>query len=112
VLRQRVWLLGREVDDDGTLDVQWYAADGRPMGDRWHAEGGRLLQMALAPTDGSAGGALVVVNGTSEAVEVTLPGAGGRLLWDSTDERPHAAEEVVAGTVTVPATSLRVYTTT
>ena len=44
VLRQRVWALGRQVHDDGTRDMEWYAADGNPMGDR-RAQGGRLVQL-------------------------------------------------------------------
>ncbi|WP_307835895.1 glycogen debranching protein GlgX [Phycicoccus sonneratiae] len=112
VLRRRVWLLGRPVDDDGTLDVQWYAADGLPMGDRWHGEGTRLLQMALAPAEGAPDGALLVVNGTDREVEVTLPhGTSARLLWDSADERPRADDEPVSGAVTLAPTSLRVYAT-
>ncbi|MGG5258397.1 glycogen debranching protein GlgX [Phycicoccus avicenniae] len=112
VLRQRVWLTGREVDDDGTLDVQWYAADGLPMGGRWQDEGARVLQMALAPVEEDGQGALLVVNGSTRPVEVRLPeGTTGRLAWDSADERPRDLGDPESGPVTVAPTSLRVYVT-
>ena len=31
-LRQRVWALGRQVHDDGSRDMEWFAADGTAMG--------------------------------------------------------------------------------
>ena len=113
VLRQRVWALGRQVHDDGTRDMEWYAADGTPMGDRW-TQGGRLVQLYVAGAWMGWDSALLVVNGGVEDVEVTLPEAPGvttyRLLWDSTWSRPRdGGDPVVPGPVTVGATSLRVY---
>ena len=113
VLRQRVWALGRQVHDDGTRDMEWYAADGTPMGDRW-TQGSRLVQLYVAGAWMGWDSALLVVNGGVEDVEVTLPGAPGvttyRLLWDSTWSRPRdGGDPVVPGPVTVGATSLRVY---
>jgi isoamylase len=117
-LRQRTWRLGHPVDEHGTLDLEWYAEDGRPMGDRWGESGRRLVQMRhAAPADGEPG-ALVVVNGAPEPAEVVMPNGavtgGYRLLWDSdwsrppagADEQPEVAPEE---TVVVPATSIRVY---
>ena len=113
VLRQRVWALGRQVHDDGTRDMEWYAADGTPMGDRW-TQGSRLVQLYVAGAWMGWDSALLVVNGGVEDVEVTLPEAPGvttyRLLWDSTWSRPRdGGDPVVPGPVTVGATSLRVY---
>jgi glycogen operon protein len=118
VLRQRTWSLGRPVDDEGTLDLEWYADDGHRMGDRWSDPGRRLVQMRLAPQSPGEPGALVVVNGGPEAVDVTLPratsGAGYELVWDSDWERPPAAPPddpplPQHACVSVPATSIRVY---
>ena len=44
MLRQRVWALGRQVHEDGSADMEWYAADGQPMGDRWGARRPRSTQ--------------------------------------------------------------------
>ncbi|HEX6918414.1 MAG TPA: glycogen debranching protein GlgX, partial [Phycicoccus sp.] len=118
VLRQRTWSLGRPVDDEGTLDLEWYADDGHRMGDRWSDPGRRLVQMRLAPQSPGEPGALVVVNGGPDAVDVTLPratsGAGYELVWDSDWERPPAAPPddpplPQHACVSVPATSIRVY---
>ena len=114
VLRARSWALGRPTGVDGALDVEWFGRDGAPMGERWDGPGSRVLQMLLAaPTAGDAG-ALVVVNGTDDDVEVSLvPPPGGRtaaLAWDSARERPEEPAAVDAGaTVMVPGGSLRLY---
>ena len=112
-LRQRVWAMGRQVHDDGTRDMEWYAADGAPMGDRW-AEGHRLVQLYVAGAWMGWDSALLVVNGGVHDVEVTLPTAPGaeayRLLWDSTWPRPRdGGDPMSPGPVTVGATSLQVY---
>jgi glycogen operon protein len=59
--------------------------------------------------------ALVVLNGGAKEVEVVLPAQPGtigyRLLWDSAWETPRdPGDDLASGAVTVPATSLRVYT--
>ncbi len=118
VLRQRTWALGRPVDEHGTLDLEWYAADGHPMGDRWSDPGRRVVQMRLAPLYDDGPGALVVANGGPGSAEVTLPdGAAARgyvLLWDSAWARPpHDTDPPTTALphdpVDVPATSIRVY---
>ena len=113
-LRQRVWALGRQVHDDGSRDMEWYAADGTAMGSRWDHPGTRVVQMYVAGAWMGAESALVVVNGGAHEHEVTLPAAPGvtayRLLWDSDWERPRPPARAQApGPVTVAGTSLRVY---
>ncbi|PKW25992.1 glycogen debranching protein GlgX [Phycicoccus duodecadis] len=120
VLRQRTWLLGRDVDGDGTPDIGWFGADGTPMGERWHDARSRVLQMALAAPAPCEPGALLVLNGSSDAAEVTLPappaGARHRLRWDSAHDRPQvdagSTEDVAApARVTVAPGTLRLYAT-
>jgi glycogen operon protein len=113
-LRQRVWALGRQVHDDGSRDMEWYAADGTAMGNRWDHPGTRVVQMYVAGAWMGAESALLVVNGGAHEHEVTLPTAPGitayRLLWDSDWERPQPATRAhVPGPVKVAGTSLRVY---
>jgi glycogen operon protein len=113
-LRQRVWALGRQVHDDGSRDMEWYAADGGPMAERW-SDGHRVLQLFVAGAWMGWDSALLVVNGSTDDVEVTLPAAPGvatyRLLWDSAWERPQeGGEDRAPGPVAVAATTLRVYT--
>ncbi|MGL4175130.1 MAG: glycogen debranching protein GlgX, partial [Dermatophilaceae bacterium] len=118
VLRQGTWALGRPVDERGTLDMQWYAADGRPMGERWSEAGRDVVQLSVAARMPGEESALVVVNGGADDVDVHLPQPGGvstyRLLWDSAAPRPPEGltTSEQSGQVSVPATSLRVYAAT
>ncbi|MGL5815990.1 MAG: glycogen debranching protein GlgX [Phycicoccus sp.] len=115
VLRQRAWALGRPVEPHGTLDMQWYAGDGRPMGERWSEVGRQVLQMLVAARVPGEDSALLVVNGGPDDVEVRLPRLGGvlsyRMLWDSAGPRPPEDPPLPRppGRVAVPAISLRVY---
>ena len=113
-LRQRVWALGRQVHDDGTRDMEWYAADGHLMGHRWDDPGVRVVQMYVAGA--WLGGRLGARRRQRRARRGRgdAPAAPGvtayRLLWDSAWERPQPdAAEHAPGAVTVAATSLRVY---
>ncbi|MEO7423291.1 MAG: glycogen debranching enzyme GlgX, partial [Ornithinibacter sp.] len=113
-LRQRIWAIGRRVHDDGTLDMDWFAADGDPLSDRWSDTSARVVQMYVAGGWVGQESALVVVNGSLEDVEVTLPAVTDitayRLLWDSTWTRPHGPTDPAApGPVVVGGSSLRVY---
>ena len=116
-LRQNVWALGRQVHDDGTRDMEWYAADGTLMGHRWDDPGVRVVQMLVEGGWLGAASALVVVNGGADDAEVVLPQppahtTGYRLLWDSAWERPEEVGAAVPpGPATVSAVSLRVYAT-
>ena len=114
VLRQREWALGTPVHDDGSLDMEWYAADGRPMEDRWTRPGERVLQMFVAGAWLGVHSALLVVNGTRDDVEVTLPAPAGitayQLLWDSAEERPgEAGAPRPPGPALLAATTLQLY---
>ena len=114
-LRQRVWALGRQVHDDGSRDMEWYAADGTAMGERWDDPGTRVVQMYVAGAWMGAESALVVVNGGAHEHEVTLargtrrhgvPAALGQRRGAPAAGR---ASRSRPGPVTVPGTSLRVY---
>ena len=91
-LRQRVWALGRQVHDDGSRDMEWYAADGARDGPGMGRPGTRVVQMYVDGAWMGADSALVVVNGSAHQHEVTLPrrpasrhtGCSGT----ATDERP------------------------
>ena len=112
-LRQRVWALGQQVHDDGSRDMEWYGADGEPMGERW-AEGHRVVQLYVAGAWMGWDSALLVLNGSITEVEVRLPAAPGatayRLLWDSAWERPRdAGAPHPPGPVALAATTLRIY---
>ena len=115
VLGQRSFFTGRPAHQDGSADLQWFAADGQPTSDgTWDDPHTRTLTMFL---DGSRVGGeslLIVFHGGAQRAEVTLPergeGAAYRLLWDSAWERPRTCSETVdAGPVTVTAASIRVY---
>jgi isoamylase len=109
-LRQRTWALGEPVDEHGTLDLEWFGEDGRPMGERWSEPGRRVVLMRHAAPEGVEHGALVVVNGGTHAVEVLLPdGAATRgytLLWDSDDARP--SDDLGRGSLVAPESVVRV----
>ncbi len=122
VLRRRVWSVGRQVHDDGpatSSGIRGRLPRGQSVG-RPGPAGGADGPRGVPPTDvgfddGSEGAtALVVVNGAGDDAEVTLPAVPGvtayRLLWDSVWERPaQNGEDRAPGVVTVPATSLRIY---
>jgi glycogen operon protein len=113
-LRQRQFFGIRPPHTDGTLDLGWFAADGRPMDDgRWHDPHARVLQAFVhgAPVD--ADSLLLVLCGAPHDTAVALPGPpwadGYELLWDSADERPTVRPEPVSGVQRVRALSLRLY---
>ncbi len=113
-LRQRVWALGRQVHDDGSRDMEWYAADGEPMAERW-SDGHRVLQLFVAGAWMGWDSALLVVNGSTDDVRGDaargarrhdLPAAVGQRLGASAGGWRGPG----AGAVAVAATTLRVYT--
>ena len=94
--------------------MEWYAADGEPVGGRWSDPTVRMVQMYVAGGWMGEESALVVVNGSTEAAEVRLPAVAGitayRLLWDSAWARPDGdSGPAPPGLVMVAGSSLRVY---
>jgi glycogen operon protein len=115
VLRQRTFFSGRQLREDGSTDLAWFAGDGAPMGHRWDGPATDVIQALYNGAGLSCESVLLTLNGSVLPVEVTLPRAPGTaayvLLWDSSDDRPTpAGEPVGAGTVvTMPATSMRAW---
>src|SRR3954454_2977769 len=115
VLRQRAFFSGRQVHSDGSTDLAWFAADGRPVAERWDGPAVDVLQALYNGAWLSHRSVLVVVNGSARAADVTLPVAPGttayRLLWDSADDRPaDPGAAIAAGTsTTMQAASMRVW---
>jgi glycogen operon protein len=115
-LRQRTWAEGREVHEDGSIDLAWYGADGHLMND-WASRGNRTLQMLVNGAWLGHESVLVVFHGGLHEQRLRLPETPGlcayRLLWDSVWERPQrggasrAAEEII-----LPPLSLRAYAVT
>jgi glycogen operon protein len=93
VLRQRTFFTGREVHEDGSMDLAWFGADGTPMHNgQWEDPSTRTLLMLLNGAWIGHESLLVLLHGGAQAATVTLPTVPGltayELLWDSTDERP------------------------
>jgi glycogen operon protein len=106
VLRQRAFYSGKHSRADGSVHLAWFAADGRPMDERWDGPAETVLQGLY---DGAALGqqsVLLVVNGSARPVDVTLPSTpevtAYELLWDSADERPSRAGDPTAAGTCVP----------
>ncbi|MCA0337427.1 MAG: glycogen debranching protein GlgX [Actinobacteria bacterium] len=113
-LRQRTWSLGRQVHDDGSMDLAWFGADGWAMDGGWHDPWSRTLQMLVNGAWLGRQSVLVVLHGGIHDVEVRLPDVPGltayRLLWDSVWERPQeAGAPRPPGPVTVAPLSLQVW---
>ena len=114
VLRPRSFFTGREVHDDGSMDLAWFSAEGKPMENgHWEDPATRTLQMLLNGACFSHDSVLLVLHG-GDAGTVrlpTLPGfAAYELLWDSTHERPNTTETTMhAGPVEIGPACIRVY---
>ena len=119
VLRQRTFFTGREVHEDGSMDLAWFGAHGEPMDNKhWEDPATRTLQMLLNGAWIGQTSVLVVLHG-GEAGTVTLPAVPGlmayELVWDSTDERPQTRAEQAPtgpGPVQIGPTCVRVYRVT
>ena len=115
-LRQRTWAEGREVHEDGSIDLAWFGANGHPMHD-WSSPENRTLQMLVNGAWLGHESVLVMLHGDLYERQVRLPAAPGlsayRLLWDSVWERPQHGDTVRAGEdVTMAPLSLRTYAVT
>ena len=115
VLGQRSFFTVRPLRLDGLVDLQWFAADGLPMGNgTWDDPHTRTLSMFLDGTHVGGESLLIIFHGGAQSAEVTLPargeGATYRLLWDSAWELPRASKDMLmAGPVTLTEASIRVY---
>jgi glycogen operon protein len=115
VLRQRTFFSGREVHEDGSMDLAWFAADGTPMHNgQWENPATRTLLMLLNGAWIGHTSVLVVLHGGAEPAQVTLPVVPGltayELLWDSAQERPGPpCPPQKPGTVDVGPGSIRLY---
>jgi isoamylase len=116
VLRRRMHFSGGPVHLDGSKDLEWFDATGRPMTvERWTDERGHVLQMFLNGAVSGDSSLLLVFHGGAHEDPVTLgrgPGVTAyRLLWDSAWDRPPAQPPTVdldEPTTLLPS-SLRVY---
>ncbi|MGO1317148.1 MAG: glycogen debranching protein GlgX, partial [Cellulomonadaceae bacterium] len=101
---------------DGDADLTWHTVGGEPFTDgRWHDPHERALQMLRRCPDPEEPAVLLVINGSLDALEVTLADQDREswvLLWDSTWEHPDArftsTEDDEPG-VTIEPLSLRLY---
>ena len=120
VLRQRTFFTGHVPYRDGMADLQWLAADGRPMQDgTWDDPHTRTLTMLLDGSKVDGESFLIVFHGGALDAEVTLParadGGAYRTVWDSAWDLPlepsdtDPSDTVDAGPVIVTAASIRVY---
>jgi isoamylase len=115
VLRQRSFFTGREIHEDGSTDLSWYAVDGELMENvRWEDPGTRTLQMYVEGAWLGGRSALHVIHGGTDEVEVTLPSPPGltayQLVWDSAWERPRPPDPATPpGPVTVEPVTMRLY---
>ena len=113
-LRQRTWALGHQVDEDGSLDMEWFAADGNAMGPQWGDPRVCTLQWLINGAWLGHDSVLVVLHGGRAEQEVVLPVVPGvtgyRLVWDSRWERPEGPGPVIApGPVTLAPQSILLY---
>ncbi|HHU08439.1 MAG TPA: glycogen debranching protein GlgX [Intrasporangiaceae bacterium] len=118
-LRPRNFFTGETVNEDGSVDVAWFGANGQPMDTRqWESGATHTLAMLIDGTWMGADSMLIILHGGTDDTEIALPVAPGRdcyaLLWDSAWPRPRPAEEpptrIRSGaTVPMTASSLRIY---
>ncbi len=113
-LSQRTWALGLEVDEDGSLDMEWFGADGTAMDHRWAEPTTRTLQWLINGAWLGQVSVLVVLHGGAESLQVRLPEVPGltayQLLWDSAWERPQdEGPAEPPGEIEMAAHSIRLY---
>ncbi len=116
VLRQRTWALGRQVHEDGSVDLAWYAGDGVLMDGLWADPSAMTLQMVLNGRWLGERSAVLVLHGGVEDTTVTLPAfprvTAYQLMWDSAWERPQPpGDPQPPGPVPMAGSSMRLYAT-
>ncbi len=79
-------------DDRERADSAWFQADGSPESEEWWEDSNtRVLQFMRSLSEEGESDALLVINGTRQAAEITIPADGGapwELVWDSAWESP------------------------
>jgi len=115
-LRQRMFFSGNQVREDGSIDLGWFDAAGRPMtAQAWADPASRTVSMLLDGADLGEDSMLVLCHGGAHMLEVTLPTPAGltayELLWDSVWERPQAPQPAALAGRSFPVTaaSMRIY---
>ena len=115
-LRQRMFFSGNQVREDGSTDLGWFDATGRPMtAQAWADPASRTVSMLLDGADLGEDSMLVLCHGGAHMLEVTLPTPAGltayELLWDSVWERPQAPQPAALAGRSFPVTaaSMRIY---
>ncbi len=115
-LRQRMFFSGNQVREDGSTDLGWFDAAGRPMtAQAWADPASRTVSMLLDGADLGEDSMLVLCHGGAHMLEVTLPTPAGltayELLWDSVWERPQAPQPAALAGRSFPVTaaSMRIY---
>ncbi|MGO1582384.1 MAG: glycogen debranching protein GlgX [Actinomycetaceae bacterium] len=95
VLRPEGFFTGRTADGDVVPDLAWLDHEAREMGaHRWHDPHNRVVQL-LRSGRGTGPDALVVLSGSLDYAEVTLPvgrGTGYHLAWSSEWDSPSSEE--------------------
>ena len=112
-LRQRTWALGRQVNEDGSMDMAWFDASGSPMDGAWHDPATRILQMLVNGAYESASARSSWSSTAPRRRRVTLPRFGGATASTAVGparERPQDVDsDVEPGAVSVDAMSIRAY---
>jgi len=115
-LRQRMFFSGNQVREDGSTDLGWFDAAGRPMtAQAWADPASRTVSMLLDGADLGEDSMLVLCHGGAHMLQVTLPTPAGltayELLWDSVWERPQAPQPAALAGRSFPVTaaSMRIY---
>ena len=98
VLRQRRFLTGDPVYEGGPADVSWRAPEGTPLGaQEWEDPATRSFSMLLGSANAAETDILLIVNGQTHPVQMTLPDIPGRqryrLMWDSAAEEADLSRE-------------------
>ena len=120
VLRQRTFFTGA-VDENGSVDLAWFAPDGRSLTwSEWESGATHTLGMLLDGSYIRSSSILVVLHGGANEEIFRLPGGSGlhgySLLWDSAWERPDdprvGQRSAPGDEILMPAATLRIYACT
>lgn len=92
VMRPKRFATGKPLGDDTLADISWLTAQGAPLGDAdWNNPENRVFQMRRSGAPFGDADLLVIMNGTLNPTEVTLPDSHGKpwvLVHDTSWMRP------------------------